>query len=369
MFYTHSRFFYNTDAENAGGAEYAATKAREDARAKFYEQETPKVEEPKQAEQSDDFVEQAIQVSTALKVGGKAKEVKQEEPKAIETAKAGISDDDFIAELKRRTGKDDVTDLITPKVDEKELKAKKKSAALAYGLDKGLIKADELEDYIKANSNPHQTVYEQQLEDARLEADFDEETFRAEYEEEFGLNADKDSAKYKRGQKRLDALADNIIKSTYSNVVSIEDKYSSFETEQESVKKEEAEILAKAVPYKEMITTIANELKSFDLPIGESENVLNVDASEAIESYIEHYLDSATVKSEIKRGATKEQITQSIKNAIIIENLPNILQDAENKAVIRYRMGLKGVAPPARVAAGLEAVDDIEAKRQKHYGS
>lgn len=365
MFHTHSRFFYDTATENTGGADDAAEQARMERLSKFYGEEPMPIAAT--TETKEELVDLTIESTKSVKATPKAKEEKTATAAEEEKVKAGISDDDFIAELKRRTGKEDVSELIKPVVDEKEAKSKRKSAALAFGLEKGFIKADELEGYIKANSNPHQTVYQQQLEEAKLESDFDEDTFKSEYEDEFALNADKDSSRYKRGQKRLDALADNIIKSTYGSVAGLDDKYSSFEIDQAKTKQDEADILAKAVPYKEMITSISEELKSFDLQVAGGDNVVPVDASDVIESYIEHYLHSDTVKAEIKRGATKEQITQNIKNAIIIENLSTILQDAENKGIIRYKMALKGVTPAARVAEGKTQETDIAKKREEYY--
>jgi len=369
MIRTHSKFIFNTDTEiTGGGGDDAAVLEARKKRDEYYSSlETP----ANKVDNVDDKSEEVID-ETPLKIGAKQREEVTpivEEKKDDAPAKIELTDEAVAEYLKKKTGRDDVSDLFKPVVDEKAEKSRRKSESLAWGLQNKLIDAESFELFTKVNANPHQAVYEQQLEEARQEEGFDEDDFKAEYDEKFGLNEDKESAKYKRGQKLLNALAKNIIESTFPEIVSLESKYSSFEEEKSKEEKINKEVLSKAPTYKAIIEEVKTELKSLELPIAGVDWTLKVDASEAIEGYIEHFLSESEARKQILNGATKEQISTIVKNAIIVENLPSILSDAVNKGVIRHKGGLKGILKD-RVALsnGTEVKTGIE-KRNAYYSA
>jgi len=367
MICTHSKLIFKTDLEVAGGGgEDAAVLDARKKRDEYYSSLQSKTEEVKATEEK----EEEVIDETPLKIGSKQKEVvenKVEEKKEEPSTTLELTDDLVAEYLKKKTGRDDVSDLLKPVVDEKAEKARRKSESLSWGLQNKLIDADKLESFIKVNANPHQAVYEQQLEEARQEEGFDEDDFKSEYEEKFGLNEDKESAKYKRGQKLLNALAKNIIESTFPEIVSLESKYSSFEEEKSKEEKINKEVLSKAPTYKAIIEEVKTELKSLDLPIAGVDWTLKVDASEAIEGYIEHFSSESEARKQILGGATKEQISTIVKNAIIVENLPSILADAVNKGVIRHKGGLKGILKDrVSLSNATEVKSGIE-KRNAYY--
>ena len=354
MFYPQKKFFYNVGNEGSGG---------ENVVANFYGKqntETPIVEKVKE--------EEVIGESTTLKLG--AKESKQTPPAAekVETPEQKIDDAVFIAELKRRTGKEDVSDLFKVVVNEQEAKEKRDTEMFKWGVEQGHLKKAELEGFIKANADPHKVVFDTLFEQEKKEnPELSEVDFKEDFDNRFGRTSEEDSVEFKRGNRVLDALAKNIIESSFKGVVGLESKFSSYEQQKSETEKRNTELLSKSSDYNKSIGEVKQELKNIEIPINGSDIPYKIEiADDAVEDYISYYLDKDVMKEQIKRGATKEDVKQGIINTIIIENFAKIAEDIGNKAVIRHKMGLKGIKPAIRVAADV-VEDEVTQKKKEFY--
>jgi len=351
MFYPQKKFFYNVENDGSGGS---------NAVADFYGKtntEKPIVEK----------VEEVIEETPTLKLGAK----ENKEPvvvEKVETPEQKIDDAAFIAELKRRTGKEDVSDLFKVVVNEQEVKEKRDAEMFKWGVEQGILKKAELEGYAKANADPHKVVFDTLFEQEKKEnPELSVDDFKEDFDNRFGRTSEEDSVEFKRGNRVLDALAKNIIESSFKNVVELESKFSSYEQQKNETEKRNTEILSKSSDYNKSIGEVKQELKNIEIPINGSDVPYKIEISDdAVEDYISYYLDKDVMKEQIKKGATKEDVKQGIINAIIIENFAKIAEDIGNKAVIRHKMGLKGIKPAIRVAADV-VEDEVTQKKKEFY--
>ncbi len=209
---------------------------------------------------------------------------------------------------------------------------------LTYGIEKGLFKKEEYDDYVHASKSTADLVYnnykEQALADDPELTEFD---IQEEFQEKFGLNADKTSRKYKQGQKELDVLAEKLLHTKYSGIYKLDPEFSAYENEVNAETERKARIISKAPQYKQDVESVANDLRKITHIIKENdEDAEGFDADfefsdEAINNAKKILLRADFSEAQIERGWSKDTLKDILETALIRNNLPKILTQSARK--------------------------------------
>lgn len=288
--------------------------------------------------------------------------IKEEEEKNKPAQSTELSDDELLELMSKKTGrKFSSFDEFKPKaeeVDKEKAAEERESDKISYGLKKGLFNKNQLEGYFADSKNKIGVVYNSELAQAKKEdPEWDEEKekeFKAEFEAEYGIDQDDSSLKRKRGQRKLDIYADQILKNTYSSIFSLEDQYSKHESETKARTEREQKILNAAPIYAKDLNEVATSLSKIEIPFGENEKYEVPVSAEILKEVKDLLSDKDFVSSQIEKGYSKEELAQTAKNIIISKNLPALVKAVADQYKMKHEKGVRGI--PA--GGALEKDDD-----------
>lgn len=263
-----------------------------------------------------------------------------------------LDDDKILAYLKNKKGKEltSLDDLLNPKKElteeeKQELKEKRESEKIAFGLSKGIFSKKQLEEFISDTKNPESLVLaayvadQKQKDDTLTDAEITEE-----FNSKFGLNEDKDSREYQAGQTIINNLADNILRKKHSKILNLESEYSAHESYTQKQKETEAKILANTSAYKKDVDNIKNEIKKVSINVGDSPFEFELD-DKVVNDITSKMLSSDYASQQISSGWNKETIRQVAQTTAIIENLPAILKQYADREILKKQAGVRGIPP------------------------
>lgn len=290
-------------------------------------------------------------------------EGKSEEEKAtILAAKKGahaaanadeeLTDDKILAYLKNKKGKEitSLDDFLNPKLELTEdqkatAKQERENNKIAFGLQNNKFSTKELESYINDSKNPKDLVFAAYAK-AQKENDVEltDTQIEEEFEDKFGLDQKEDSRAYKAGQLLLNNIAAKLINDKHSKILNLENDYSSFEKNTASQAEINAKIQTQSPIYKKEIEAIKNDVAKVSFKIGE--NVWATELpQESVDSTLSKMLSEEYVERQIKKGYTKEELTQVAQTSAIIENLPFLMQKYADEQILKKQAGSRGVLP------------------------
>jgi len=266
-------------------------------------------------------------------------ELTKEEKEAIAMELLGVTD------LKDLVKKSEIPK-VEPTAEEKEAELEKReSNKIAYALSQGKFSEKELKAYISDANNPELAYQQYAQEQLAADSTLTEEEIREEFENKFFLNEDKESRKYKRGQKELSLLNDNILRSKHGKVINFDGEYTSIEKQQLSEKQLSEKVITEAPKYKQTVEEIYTNLKKIPISLGKGEDYEIEMPDDIINAFKARELDIDFAASQIKGGYTKESKTEAAKLAIIYENLPMVIKSVADKINAKRQAGSKGVPP------------------------
>jgi hypothetical protein len=222
----------------------------------------------------------------------------------------------------------------------------RENAKLSYGLNKGLFNRKTHEQFILDKSNKQQLVFAQYYQDAKKEdPELTDEDIRAEFSSKYGLDAEPDTRKYKRGQQEIDILSDIILKNKYHNIYKLDNEYDTYEKqtlEQQSFQKK---LLNEAPSFKKSVDDVFSELKKITTKFSDDESYEVEVLDDALNSLKEKFLDKNFVAQKIAQGYTKEEIKDIAFNALLSQNWPVFAQEIVKQALYKHQKGVKGITP------------------------
>ncbi len=330
----------------------------EEKRAKALEHLTGKKAEVPGAKTQDEIDAQA-KLAEEQRLEAKKKEEEaealrlEEEKKKQQPApvvKAELTDDELVAELEKRTGRkvkslDDLKP--TPTEDDKKKAEENRDAdKLSYGLKKGLFNRKQYESFIADSKDPKELVYGRELAAAKADDpawdDEKEKTFRAEFEEEFGLDLDPSSSKRKRGEKKLIAIAENILQKEYAPILNLDSAYGQYENQVNSQKEQEQKIIQAAPAYREDVTSIVSGLNKIDFAFGADSFEVPV-SKEMSEDLSEVMLDNNFSASQILSGVKKDKLNEFARQYLIGKYFQDLSFEAAKKYREKHEKGVRGI--------------------------
>jgi hypothetical protein len=269
-----------------------------------------------------------------------------------ETTQPVNDDADLIAKLKERgINVDKLDDLKKPihkeptEEEKKEADKKKKEEALKYGLDQKLYSKEDYDSYVLDAAKPATDIAFQLFKDNFLaeikgtseEGSFTDEDIKEEFNQAYNLTANEDSAKRKLGEKAIQKVADSYLKDKYGKILSVDDKYTSFQTE-----------LVKAGQYKEVVD------KAFgSLPEKITYKVDGIDVDfkltpEIVDQVKAVYYDPKAYRA-FGKEATAENLVQAIQKTISTTALEQLITEVAQgyhaTQLANLKLGRQGILP------------------------
>ena len=222
----------------------------------------------------------------------------------------------------------------------------RENAKLTYGLNKGLFNRKTHEQYILDKSNKQQLVFAQYYQDAKKEdPELTDEDIQVEFAAKYGLDAEPNTRKHKRGLQEIDILGDLILKNKYTNIYKLDNEYDVYERQTMSQKEFERKLISEAPIYKKTVDDIFGELTKITTKFSDDESY-EVDVMEDVVIALkEKFLDKSFVAQKISEGYTKEDLKEVAFTALLKQNWPLIAKEIVNQALLKQQKGVKGIIP------------------------
>lgn len=243
-------------------------------------------------------------------------------------------------------------DELKPKKEEvdKAKEAEEREAdKIAYGLKKGLFNKNQLESYFTDSKDKVGVVYAAELSEAKKndpEWNEDKENeFKEEFNAEYGLGLDDSAAKKQRGQRKLNVLAETILKSQYSSIYDLENQYSKHESDIKSRNEREQKILSGTPVYKQDVQDVVASFSEIELPLGKDQKYKVPVPQEALQNVKDMLMDDEFVQSQIEKGYSKKDIEDVARTMILSENLPELIQKVVEQHQAKNEKGVRGIPP------------------------
>lgn len=259
-----------------------------------------------------------------------------------------ITDDILFAELSKRgikaTSLDDLRN--REELDRERLAEERENEKLAWGLKNKKINKKEYEGYVAAVSDPEALVYQIRLQAAKKEDPaLDEQTFRAEFEEEFGIDQPTTSRRHKNGQDTLQRIAEAALKHNFSSVYNLENEYSSFENSQKQLTAQQTKIKESAPAYKKTIDKVFSELKKVTTKFSD-DDVYEVEVLEDSMAALKGQMsEPAFASQQIIAGYSEETLKEIAFTTLLRNNFPIIAKKIAEQHLKKHAAGLKGIPP------------------------
>lgn len=301
--------------------------------------EDPLTEMPIEVDPNNPVVDEKKPVTDAPKLEDKKEDVVSPE----------INDDSVLKYLQQKGLSVKSLDDLNKPITEDDLTKQaedRESAKLTYGLNKGLFNRKTHEQYILDKSNKQQLVFAQFYQDAKKEdAELSDEDIQAEFAAKYGLDAEPDTRKYKRGQQEIEILSDIILKNKYQNIYKLDSEFDTFEKQTTTQKEFERKLLTEAPVFKKHIDEVFGELKKITTKFSEEESYEVEVLDDALNSLKEKFLDKNFVAQKISQGYTREEIKDIAFNALLSQNWPVFAQEIVKQALYKQQKGVRGITP------------------------
>lgn len=264
-----------------------------------------------------------------------------------ETTKTEVpqfTEEQIFAFIKEKTGRDIKSfDELSDKPDPSVEAEKREQDKIAYALSNGLITKKQYEDYISDKANPSHSVYAEFAKELREEdASLTDEDIKDQFNEEFALDADSESAKYKRGQKKLAALSEKYIQDNHKDYFSIEGKYSEHEkSTKESVQK--ANLIKEKTPaYKKAIEDAFASKSKIEVSIGEAKYQVEIEDKD-VQDIKDSFLSKELREQHILSGVSDQDLASAVSMAIREKHFGKIVESLSAKRLEEQAKGTHGV--------------------------
>lgn len=279
-----------------------------------------------------------------------------------------MNDEELLEVLSQRTGRKVASfEDLSPKevIDAEKAKEERESDKLTWGFKNKVIKKAEYENYIADSQKPEDLVYRQRLAAAQKEdANLDEKEFRAEFEEEFGLDADASPRRKKNGKDTLTRIASNILSGTYGAILSLEERYSAHEKSVTAEKERQQKVLQGAPAYKKALSDVKGKLSKIKTQFSDEESYEVAPLAESIDRVIEMMQTPEFASQQILNGYTPEQLQDIAYTTVLKENFPLLAQEIAKQHLLKHAAGTKGILKIQATGSGLndEGLTDEQKK-------
>lgn len=276
----------------------------------------------------------------------KEEEEKKNKENPTPPALRELTEEEILKIVSERTGKKlSSWDDLKPKEEVNAEKAaeEREVEKLNYGVKKGLVTMNEWKNYTNDIKDPIKLAIDQYVAEAKKDdPSITDEELQAELNERFGLD-DKESRKFKRGQKELALLGENIIRNKYQKVFSLDNEYDNYENNQKVKKETETKIKSGLPDYNKTMSTVKTELKRIKTQVGEGEEYEVELLDESIDNIINMMSDPSFVSQQIIKGYTKDELKDIAWTALLKNNFPFLVKEMNKQYLLKHAAGTRGI--------------------------
>lgn len=317
--------------------------------------------------------EKARQDSGSTEIGPIKISSKTPAPKKEEVPPVVINEDDDIEDeklkkiLAKRSGKpvESLDDFFAPKTqpapeDKEKLAEERETRKVAFALQSGKISKKDIDLFVSDINNREQVVYDHiYAQQKEIDGALTDKEIEDYFDDRFGINRDKESREFKAGQKEIEFISDTIIKQKHEKYLSIDNEFSSFEKDQASSAKIMQEITAKEPQFKKDISEVSTELANMKVTLSDTESYdIELDPA-IISTYTDRMLTPEYAKKIISKGYTKEEVRDTVRAAVIVDNFDSIVKGIVDAAMLKRQAGLRGI-PPKRHLRHEHVVNEVQ---------
>lgn len=263
-----------------------------------------------------------------------------------------LSDEDIVKLIKARKGIElkSLDDLVKP-TDKKIAQEKRDTAKLKYAFESGIITKREYDSYNQDAANLNRLVFEDYKADMLSgDPDLTEDEIRDSYNEEFHINEDEDSAAYKRGQKKIERIGQQLLKDKHNRYFSID---SAFDRHEQSINEERAKqkkIAENTVLYKNNVDEAAKSMQKMTIRISEKESYQITIPDKELDEIKDIYGSKNVLEKNILNAVSKEEIAESMRMAFLSKNLNKIIKSVASKMLMDNAKGAAGIPTNTNIA-------------------
>lgn len=276
----------------------------------------------------------------------KKKEEEEKGKSTPENIPAELDDAKVLEYLKKYNPDIKSIEDLKPKVNiDPEKEAEEREAAkVSYGLQKGLFRKKDYDGFISDSKDPVNLVYDEYLQAAKKDdANLTDEEILEEFKDEYGLNADKGSRKYNRGQKDLALHSEKILQTKYSKILSLDSDFDRYENSAKEEKARQQKILTEAPVRKQQIETAFDKLKKINWEADKDEKYEIEYPEEVIASVKKGLLNPNFIQTVIDQEWSEEQLTDAIDTTLRKAGFAQILKKASDAYHLNHVKGSKGI--------------------------
>jgi hypothetical protein len=296
-----------------------------------------------------------------------AEKVKPKEDKPVLTTDvtSELDDASLLALLEKRGIKVSSIEELTPKEDAAVIAEKRESAKISYGLNKGTITKKQYENFVVDSRDPKNLVFGQYHADAKAEdPNLTDDQIQEDFVMEFGLDAEAGTRKHKYGQQKLSLLANKMLQEKYPAILSLDNDFTSYETEQRNLSQIQAKVKAGMPVYNKDVDDVFVELEKINTKFSDDEEYVVPALKESLESIKSQFLDSKYAAGKIVNGYKKEDLKEIAFTTFLRQNFPYLAKEIANQKLLKQQAGTRGIPVPTGNIARKE--DDIDISNIPH---
>lgn len=299
-------------------------------------------------EGNKDVVETPEQVEAKrLQAEADADKKLEDEKNKTNTLPDELDDAQLMAFLQKRGISVASLDDLKPKVDPVDpvlLAEQREANELAYGLSKGLFNKKEYDQFVADAQDPQELVYDEYHADAKKEdPTLTDEDIQAEFLAKYGLDAEPDTRKFKRGVKEIAALAKVILNERHNKIFKAKDAFSGSEKETLTASARQKKIAAALPTYNKDVEEIFTALKKIPVKFSDTETY-EVEAIEADLNVLKaDMLKPEYYSAKIDAGYDKETLKQTVFAGFLYKHWPTLAMEVANQHLRKHAAGTHGV--------------------------
>lgn len=273
-----------------------------------------------------------------------------------------IDDDAVLAALKKRGISVDTLDQLKAPVNPEEEAEKKENAKFLFAIEKGLVTKKEVEAHAADNANKTKLVFEDfKTKFKARDSDATDEQIEAEFNEVFDIGSE--GVRHELGQDRINQLGDILLKNKYNKIYQLDSAYETHEREQVRIAEKRSSLAKKKDLYLKEVDEAIADNKKISVSFSDTESY-SVDISdEDLSEVKELFKEDSFAETQAKFGLNKQQISQSMKMALIEKNLVNIVKKVAASYYEARAKGVNGIPSPITIKSDTPPVlSEVEVK-------
>jgi hypothetical protein len=258
------------------------------------------------------------------------------------------TEEQLLEKLNKRAGTnfkslDDFKPKAAPE-DQEKIKKERASKKLAYGLQNGLVTTEEYEGFVKDYQNSSAVVYDSFKQEILSESPtLSDQEIRDLFDEQYHLQEDSASPKYKRGQKAIEAEAEKILRERHAKVLGLDSAYEAHEKETGRAAQDAAKIKAGMPGYRKAVTDALATAGQQKVVFGNGEEYQVAIQKEDLDAIEQSMLADATAQKHILEATSLEQIKSIIELSVLRRTYQKQMESVATQALIKHGKGTKGV--------------------------